>query len=105
MGSNDAAEDGPPQELPELDRLERAVRRLLETAAAWRARAVSAESRERELQTTLDAVGTGALDPRHLSERVTTLDAENQALKERLRRAEVLAHRIHARLQLLEEDR
>jgi len=105
MGSNDAAEDGASLSMPEFDRLEQAVRQLLQAVAAWRARAEAAEARGQELQGALDAVRTGTLDPRQLGERVAQLEAENESLRQRLRSAEALVHRIHARLQLLEEER
>lgn len=105
MGLNGAAEDGASATLPELDRLEQVVRQLLTTGAAWRARAQSAEQRSRELQAALDAVRTGSLDPRQLGERVAQLETENESLRQRLRSAEGVVQRIHARLQLLEEER
>jgi len=105
MESNVGADDGTPLTLPEFDRLELAVRRLLDLGAAWRDRALAAESRRTELQATLDGVRTGALDPHQLEERVAQLAAENAALRERLRHAEVLAQRIHTRLQFLEEEK
>jgi hypothetical protein len=36
---------------------------------------------------------------------VARLEAENAALRDRLRSAEAVAQRIHARLQFLEEER
>jgi hypothetical protein len=105
MGSNGEAEAGPSLALPEFDRLEEAVRRLGATGARWQARAHTAEIRGRELQAALDAVRTGTLNPRELSERVAQLETENEALRQRLRSAEALVHRIHARLQLLEDER
>jgi len=108
-GGEAAAERGRPEavrpDLPEFDRLEQTVRRLLEAGAEGRARARAAEHRRQELQEALDAVRTGSLDPHELSERVGRLEAENQALRQRLRSAEALAQRIHARLQLLEDER
>ncbi|NJD11441.1 MAG: hypothetical protein FIB01_13735 [Gemmatimonadetes bacterium] len=114
MGLNGAAERShfeaaPPDEqasqVTELDRLGEAVRRLLQSGVAWRARALAAEQRCHEAQAALDAVRTGTLDPRELGERVARLEAENESLRLRLRSAEKVAQRIHARLHLLEEER
>jgi predicted RNase H-like nuclease (RuvC/YqgF family) len=105
MGLNDAAEVGASLILPEFDRLEEAVRRLRAAGAEWQARARAAEERGRELQAALDAVRTGTLDPRELGERVAQLEAENETLRQRLRNADALVQRIHARLQLLEDEK
>jgi len=105
MESNDAADGGASPVLPGFERLEQAVRRLLADQAEWRAQAEAAEQRCQELQGTLEGVRTGALDPRELGERVNRLQAENQVLRARVREAEQLVQRIHARLQLLEEER
>lgn len=94
-------EPAPPAE---WDTLELAVRRLLETHDALRRRAQSAENRVRELESALGRVSSGALDPLALSERATSLEAENHDLLERLTRANTVVERIAARLNFLEAD-
>jgi hypothetical protein len=105
MASTGAPDAGTSLILPEFDRLEDSIRRLRAAGQEWQARARAAEERGRELQAALDAVRTGTLDPRELGERVAQLEAENEALRHRLRDAEALVQRIHARLQLLEDER
>ena len=106
MTSSVVAERNPPTtELAELDRLELALRRMLDAFDAVQKRAVAAESRILEMQGALDGVRTGSLDPVRLDARVRELEAENQSLLERIRNAETLVARIQARLQFLEEER
>jgi len=89
----------------EWDRLELAVRRLLDEYAACRRRADAAEQRIVELETALHAVAAGAVDPLELRDRVDALEAENRSLRERLERARAGVGRIVARLQFMEDDR
>lgn len=89
----------------EWDRLELAVRRLLDEYAACRRRAEAAERRVAELEAALHQVAGGAVDPLALNERLATLEAENRALTERLERARLGVGRLVARLQFMEEDR
>lgn len=105
MASNVELEMEQEAGLAELDRLELALRRLFDAWSAQQQRTRGAESRAAELQGALDAVRTGALDPRELGARVRELESENRALRERIRSAEALVQRIQARLQLLEEER
>jgi hypothetical protein len=105
MPSNGAGEEAGGVAVPGFDRLEQAVRRLIASRAAWQARARTAEARGRELQTALEGVRSGALDPRELGERVAALERENAALRARLHDAAAVVQRIQARLQLLEEER
>lgn len=93
------------ERLAELDRLELALRRLFDAHAAQRKRVAEAEAKADELQAALDGVRTGTLDPRELNARVRELEAENRALRDRIRTAEALVQRIQSRLQLLEEER
>ena len=104
MASN-VAVDMERERLAELDRLELALRRLFEAYAEQQRRTAEAEARAGELQAGLDAVRTGALDPRQLNTRVRELEAENRLLRERIGSAEALVQRIQSRLQLLEEER
>lgn len=89
----------------EWDRLELAVRRLLDEYAACRRRADAAERRIAELEAALQAVAAGAVDPLELRERVAALEAENRSLRERMEQARAGVGRIVARLQFMEDDR
>lgn len=89
----------------EWDRLELAVRRLLDEYTACRRRADAAERRIAELEAALQAVAAGAVDPLELRERVAALEAENRSLRERMEQARAGVGRIVARLQFMEDDR
>src|SRR5690606_41499211 len=67
----------------EWDRLELAVRRLLDEYAACRRRAEAAERRVVELEAAMHEVGVGAVDPFDLHERIAALDDEDASLRER----------------------
>lgn len=90
---------------PELDRLELAVRRLLEANDAVRRRAEAAESRATELEGAVRDMATGGLDPVALTGRVEALEEENRLLKQRLEQAQQTVQRILGRLQFVEEER
>lgn len=104
MASNVAA-DPQTVELAELDRLELALRRLLDAYEAQQQQIRQAQARVAELERALQDVGTGVLDPMELGARVQELESENHTLRERLRNAEALVQRIHTRLQFLEDER
>lgn len=89
----------------EWDRLELAVRRLLEDYQLSRNRAGNAERRIAELEAALETLAGGGPDPIALRERLVDLEAENQELRERLGRARQEVERIMARLQFLEGQR
>lgn len=89
----------------EWDQLELVVRRLLDDFEQWKRRALAAEARVRELEVALHEVTGGKVDPLALAERVETLEAENEALRQRLARAGEHVSRILSRLAFLEEDR
>lgn len=84
------------------DRLELAVRRLMDDYVAQQTRASAAEARIRELESKLSAISGGGLDPIELERRVGDLEAENQRLRERLEKARAEIERIMARLRFLE---
>lgn len=84
------------------DRLELAVRRLMDDYMAQQARAAAAEARSQELETTLASIAGGGPDPIELNRRIAELEAENRNLLERLQRARAEIERIMARLQFLE---
>jgi DNA repair exonuclease SbcCD ATPase subunit len=88
----------------EWDRLELALRRLVEDYERWRRRASVAEDRMRQLQDTLDGLSSGRVDPQALQSRVTELEAENAALKERIDEGAAQVRRILARVRFLEEE-
>jgi hypothetical protein len=90
---------------PELDRLELTVRRLLDGHETWRQRALTAERRVAELQATVRDLASGGIDPVALAERVSTMEAQNRALKERLDRGHEAVQRMLARLNFAEEGR
>ncbi|HSJ16086.1 MAG TPA: hypothetical protein VK939_16880 [Longimicrobiales bacterium] len=105
MTSTGAAEPRTRNGMPELDRLELALRRLLDRYDALRQRAEQAEDRARELEQALSGMGSGQFDPIELRERAERLEQENGALRERLRAVDDVAQRIQARLQFVEEER
>lgn len=105
MTSTGAPEPRSRNGTPELDRLELALRRLLDRYDALRQRADQAEARGRELEQALSGMGSGQFDPIELRERAERLERENHALRERLRAVDDVAQRIHARLQFVEEER
>lgn len=91
--------------IAEWDRLELGVRRLLDEHDRWQRRALQAEAKLQELETMLDAVSRGGLDPDELSARIETLEAVNRELLARLERARGSVGSILTRLELLEEER
>lgn len=98
-------ERAPQRRPPEWDRLELAVRRLLDDHQGYRRRARAAEQRVQELEGTLSALTEGRLDPLVLEQRIAALEGENRALQDRLDRARAQLQRMMARLQFLEEER
>jgi hypothetical protein len=89
----------------EWDRLELAVRRLLDEYQKQRRRAVAAEARIVELESALRDLSGGGPDPLVLGERVSTLEIENGAMRKRLKQAHAEVERIIARLQFMEGQR
>jgi len=84
------------------DRLELAVRRLMDDYVAQQARAAAAEARIRELESRISAIAGGGPDPVELQSRVGELEAENRLLRERLQQARAEIERIMTRLRFLE---
>jgi len=85
------------------DRLELAVRRLLDDYDDQVRSRAAAEVRVRELESTIEEISKGELDPIVLRERVDELEAENRELRERLEKARAKIERIMARLDFLED--
>lgn len=90
---------------PEWDRLELAVRRLLDEHAAARRRLDQSRRRVAELEDTVRQVASGVIDPAALTARLDALEEENRALRERLAQAHGIVARIMARLRFIEEER
>jgi hypothetical protein len=99
------ADERPVTASGEWDRLDRAVRRALDDRDTWRRRAILAEKRVRELESTLRDVSSGRLDPLQLSEQAQALERENRLLLSRLTQARETVERILVRLQFVEEER
>lgn len=93
-----------PAGLPELDQLERTVRKLLEQHDALMTRVAAADNRVRELDLALRNVSAGEIDPVTLAERTRELEAENRDLLDRLTRARESVRRILGRMRFTEED-
>ncbi len=97
-----AGEDG---SLPEeYGRLEQSVRRLLDEAAGYRARAQVAEERATQLERTLRDLSSGALDPVKMKDGLRKLEEENQDLRRRLVGAQDRIRRLIARFDFLREE-
>ena len=103
MMSSDAADTGGAV-LPEWDRLEFAVRRLIDDNEALRRQIASADDRLRETEMALKNVSAGELDPMALAERARLLEEENRDLSDRLARARESVQRILARMRFAEEE-
>lgn len=97
------ADPSPPAPRPEAwDRLELAVRRLMDEFVTEQTRARAAESRVAELEAALSAIAGDGPDPIELERRIEELEAENHALRDRLGKARAEIERIMARLRFLE---
>lgn len=94
-----------PAALPdEYVRLERAVRRLLDDLAGYRARADVAERKASDLERTIEDVASGALDPVELRATVRKLEQENGELRRRMVEAQDRIRRLVARFDFLQEE-
>lgn len=90
---------------PELDRLELTIRRLIESHQSLEKRALTAESRVRELETAMQDLSAGRINPVELAEEVRVLETRNASLLDRLTRAQEAVDRMIARLQFTTEER
>jgi hypothetical protein len=90
---------------PELDHLELKIRRLIDSHQMWEKRAQAAEARARELESAIQDLSAGRLDPTALAEEVRLLEKRNASLVDRLSRAQAAVDRMMARLQFTAEER
>ena len=90
---------------PELDHLELTIRRLIDSHQMWEKRAEAAEARARELESAIQDLSAGRLDPTALAEEVRLLEKRNASLVDRLSRAQAAVDRMMARLQFTSEER
>ncbi len=90
---------------PEVDGLELAVRRLLESHQLLRRRAVAAEQRARELDATLVQLRSSGDDPLALRRRIQELEEANRELQARLEEGAERVRRLLARTHFLEEEK
>lgn len=88
----------------EYSRLETSVRRLLDEAAGYRARAHVAEQRCKELERTLRELSSGALDPLQMKDGLRKLEEENAELRQRMVAAQDRIGRLIARFDFLREE-
>ena len=88
------------RDLRALDELETLVRHLLDELAGWRRRAIKAEAELQELRTTAGATGG---DVSKVRKRVAELEAENQALRQRVDTARDRVRTLVGRLSFLEQ--
>lgn len=98
---NGAERSATPQD---WERLELAVRRLLDNQDMLRRRAQAAEARVCELEAGIAEVTAGRLDPVQLAQRAEQLERENRALEDRLAQARDAVQRILSRLRFAEEE-
>lgn len=90
---------------PELDHLELTIRRLIESHQLWQKRAEAAEARAGELESAIQDLSGGRIDPTALAEAVRVLEERNALLVDRLTRAQAAVERMMARLQFTAEER
>src|SRR5690606_19642157 len=105
MMSSDAARPTNGAAVPELDRLELTVRRLLDEHDALLRRVAAADRRVQELEAALAQLSTGRVDPGRIADRARVVEKENRALHRRLELARDAVRRIQARLRFIGEDR
>jgi predicted nuclease with TOPRIM domain len=89
----------------EYNRLELAVRRLMDRYEYWRRRAETAERKVQELQGTVKRLSSGGLDPVELQKRTDDLAAENAKLRGRMTQAYDRVRTLVERFDFLEEER
>jgi len=90
---------------PGLDSLELSVARLLEAHESWKRRAQAAEIRVNELESAVQEIAAGRMDPVAMAAEVKLLQTRNRKLRKRIGTAHETVERIMARLQFVEEER
>ena len=89
----------------ELDRLEKAVDRALAELSAAREARREAEERAERREQLLRQLADGAQDPAALAEQVARLEAENEDLRDRIRRGREAVDGVLASIRFLEDRR
>lgn len=89
----------------EYNRLELAVRRLMDRYEFWRRKAQTAERKVAELQATVKRLSSGGLDPVELQRQTDELAAENERLRGRMGQAYNRVRKLVDRFDFLEEER
>jgi predicted RNase H-like nuclease (RuvC/YqgF family) len=87
-----------------MDRLERAVTRLLQEVDVLRLKSARGEQRVREMESLLRRFSKGQEDPVRLQSRVDALTEENERLRARIREGLEGVERLLARIQFLEDQ-
>ena len=95
------AYDGERSDAQVLDQLETILRHVADELAVWRARAVKAEGELKEVGGS--RAGSGKVDAETRG-RVSDLEQENKALRQRVEAARVRVHDLLSRLTFLEEQ-
>lgn len=90
---------------PAMDLLEKAVDRAIEELRAARREAREAEARAERSDQLLRQFVDGRQDPAALAERVKELEAENEDLRDRIRRGRDGVDRILSSIRFLEDRR
>lgn len=107
MSSQESASASQPSDasasrVPELEPLDVAVARAVAEVRALRRRAQEAEERAERSDQLLREFGDGTQDPAALANKVTELQRENEALRDRVRRGREGIDQIMARIRFLE---
>ncbi len=107
MSSQESASASQPSDesasrVPEFEPLDVAVARAVAEVRALRRRAQEAEERAERSDQLLREFGDGTQDPAALANKVTELQRENEALRDRVRRGREGIDQIMARIRFLE---
>lgn len=103
--SSRGVDDPAPAGGPEMETLEAAVDRAVAELRAARKRASEAEARADRGDELLREFVDGKQDPAALSRKVAELEAENEALRSRIRQGRQGVDQILARIRFLEDRR
>ena len=97
--------DGPNPRIPEMNLLEEAIDRLIEELRAARREAEAARERADRGDQLLREFVDGKQDPAALAERAKEVEAQNEELRDRIRRGREGVDRILASIRFLEDRR